>query len=67
MKISIYGIVYVVIYSRVDDRFIRFIDVYIMEIMRWYSQEREFGFYSIKGNKVEWEVIGECFFRFGVE
>lgn len=37
MKISIYGIVYVVIYSRVDDRFIRFIDVFIMEIMRWYS------------------------------
>lgn len=67
MKTSIYGTVHVAIHSRADDRLIRSIDAPITEIMRWYSQKRGVGSCSIKGNKVEWEVTGECFFRFGVE
>lgn len=67
MKTSIYGTVHVAIHSRADDRLVRSIDAPFTEIMRWYSQNRGFGACSIKGNKVEWEVTGECFFRFGVE
>lgn len=67
MKTSIYGTVHVAIHSRADDRLVRSIDAPFTEIMRWYCQNRGFGAVSIKGNKVEWEVTGECFFRFGVE
>lgn len=68
MKTTIYGTVHIAIHSRLDDKFLFSLDAPFVEIMRWYChKEGAFRDCTIKDKEVDWDVSGNCYFRFGVE